>query len=491
LYPQHFNARRVDKLQYVINYKTDSSDISLEIGSFRDNSGPRMPDIVRKVLNSGRVIASWITLRWRTTALAKRDSSWDGGVQPKIVGSRIPHLLLFAWSFPPEINGGVYRPTSLAKYAVRAGWRVTVSAGPLTGQPSAAGIDLRNSLPDTVGIFRALPAPPTSYKLLPKIDGGFQNIVPIARAAVGACLRDRPTVIVASGPPFLTFISANFVAKRFRVPLVLEYRDEWSVHTPRFVTAGAFDKKWERKLLRSASAIVFVTEASRDAYLASIDELDASKCLVIPNGWDPDDFALEPASSTGNSVRNRGKLVISFVGSTGLMAKPDKFLVRFQEVLIRCPSLRERLLVRFTGPKSDESRAAFTNFQNQFPNSIELVDGVPKSEAIAEMRRAGALLLLLDSFYDTTIPGKLYEYLAAGAPILVFGDTGVAADLVRRFDAGLVIPTDDSSHLEAALLHLLEEPGTHRENPERIAWLADHSRSAQAARMLRVLSEVR
>jgi hypothetical protein len=55
----------------------------------------------------------------------------------------------------------------------------------------------------------------------------------------------------------------------------------------------------------------------------------------------------------------------------------------------------------------------------------------------------------------------------------------------------LVIPADDSSRLEAALLRLLEEPRTHRENPERIAWLADHSRSAQAARMLRVLSEVR
>jgi glycosyltransferase involved in cell wall biosynthesis len=450
-----------------------------------------MLDIVRKALNSGRVLASWINLRLSTIAPSKRNFGGNGGVRPNIVDGDAPHLLLFAWSFPPEINGGVYRPVSLAKYAVRAGWRVTVATGPLTGAPSAAGLDLLNSLPATVRIFRALPAAPTSYKLLPKVDGGFQNIIPIAEAAAAACQHDPPTAILASGPPFVTFISANFVSIRFRVPLVLEYRDEWSVHTPAFVTAGAFDKKWERKLLRSASAVVFVTEASRNAYLASIDGLDGSKCLVVPNGWDPEDFVVEPVSSATGSVDNHSKLVISFVGSIGWLAKPETFLARFQEVLVRCPSLRERLIVRFTGPKSDEFRGAFTSFQNQFPNSIELVDGVPKTEAVAEMRGAGALLLLLDSFYDTTIPGKLYEYLAAGAPILVFSDTGLAGDLVRRLGAGLVVPTHDSFLLEAAFLRLLQEPRSQWQSLDRTAWLETHSRSALATRMLKVLSEAR
>jgi glycosyltransferase involved in cell wall biosynthesis len=449
-----------------------------------------MLDIFRKALNSGRVLASWTNLRLGTIASSKRSFAGNGGVRPKIVGSEAPHLLLFAWSFPPEINGGVYRPVSLAKYAARAGWRVTVATGPLTGAPTAAGLDLLNSLPATVGIFRALPAAPTSYKLLPKVDGGFQNIIPIAEAAAAACQHDPPTAILASGPPFVTFISASFVASQFRVPLVLEYRDEWSVHTPGFVTAGAFDKKWERKLLRSASAVVFVTEASRNAYLASIDGLDGGKCLVVPNGWDPEDFVVEPVSSATSSAENHSKLVISFVGSIGWLAKPDAFLTRFQEVLVRSPSLRERLIVRFTGPKSDEFRGAFTSFQNRFPNSIELVDGVPKSEAIAEMRRAGALLLLLDSFYDTTIPGKLYEYLAAGAPILVFSDTGLAGDIVRRLGAGLVVPTHDSFLLEAAFLRFLQEPRSQWQSLDRTSWLEAHSRSALATRMLKVLSDV-
>ena len=449
-----------------------------------------MPDTVKKALNSVRAFASWINLRLATIALDKQYSFAGGGATSNSVGGNTPHLLLIAWSFPPEINGGVYRPVALAKYAVRAGWKVTVTSGPLKSPQSEAGIELLNSLPSTVGIFRALPAPPTSYKLLPKVDGEFPNIVPVAQAAVAACHHNPPTVVLASGPPFLTFISANFVAKQFRVPLVLDYRDEWSVHTPHFVSVSAFDKKWERKLLKSASAVVFVNESIRDFYLAAINGLDAGKCQVVPNGWDPEDFAEQPVPSTGNPMEKRGKFVLAFVGTMGWSYDPRAFLARFQEVLVRCPSLRERLLLRFVGPKLDEFRGAFSSFRNQFPDSIELVEGVPKSAAVAEMRRAGALLLLLASFCDTVIPTKLYDYLAAGAPILVFGDTLLAADLVRRLAAGLVVPTDDSSALESALFHLLKEPRAHWQTPDRTAWLEEHTRGAQATRMLKILSEV-
>ena len=185
-----------------------------------------------------------------------------------------------------------------------------------------------------------------------------------------------------------------------------------------------FDKKWERKLLRSASAVVFVTEASRNAYLASIDGLDGSKCLVVPNGWDPDDFAVEPVSSTRNPVANRGKLLISFVGSTGWMADPDAFLARFQEVLVRCPSLRERLIYDSLGQNRTNfvvhSQVSRINSRIRSSSST----GFPN---LPPLRRCVELVHCSFCWIRSTTrryPGKLYEYLAAGAPILVFGDTG-------------------------------------------------------------------
>ena len=48
--------------------------------------------------------------------------------------------------------------------------------------------------------------------------------------------------------------------------------------------------------------------------------------------------------------------------------------------------------------------------------------------------------------------GKIYEYLAAERPILAaVPPKGVAADLVRRADAGVVVPPDDVEALRTAI----------------------------------------
>jgi hypothetical protein len=136
-----------------------------------------MLEIITKAANSGRIFGSWMKLRLGENALNERDLYAGTDVKPNNLNGCSPHLLLFAWSFPPDVNAGVYRPASFAKYAVRAGWRVTVVCSPVQSLESAAGMELVKSLPVGVEVFRALPAPPTSYRLLPKVDGGFPGIV--------------------------------------------------------------------------------------------------------------------------------------------------------------------------------------------------------------------------------------------------------------------------------------------------------------------------
>ena len=50
------------------------------------------------------------------------------------------------------------------------------------------------------------------------------------------------------------------------------------------------------------------------------------------------------------------------------------------------------------------------------------------------------------------VSGKVYEYLAAGRPILAaVPPGGVAADLIRRTGSGEVVDGDDRAQLEIAL----------------------------------------
>ena len=64
-------------------------------------------------------------------------------------------------------------------------------------------------------------------------------------------------------------------------------------------------------------------------------------------------------------------------------------------------------------------------------------------------------------------PLKLYEYLAAGRPILVLGDQTEAARIVSEAGAGFAAPAGDPEAIASALRRLVTEPPAPTE-PERI-----------------------
>jgi glycosyltransferase involved in cell wall biosynthesis len=90
---------------------------------------------------------------------------------------------------------------------------------------------------------------------------------------------------------------------------------------------------------------------------------------------------------------------------------------------------------------------------------------------------------------EAAIPGKLYEYVASGRPILAFLDLGEAADLVREA-GGWVVAPDDEAGAATAFARLLggERPGGN--SPVRSALAAAHRRDRLAARLAALLDDL-
>jgi glycosyltransferase involved in cell wall biosynthesis len=283
--------------------------------------------------------------------------------------------------------------------------------------------------------------------------------------------------VVASGPPFQTFVAGYYLAKASRCRLVLDYRDEWTECPFDFVDAGGSDHYWEQRCLRRADMVVFVTQSQLEHHLAAFPEVPRDRCVVIANGWAPAhevdrDRAPSPAVSAG-------RVTLSFVGGLGAFAEPDEFLSTIEEVLERRPDLRRSLQLRFVGEKDTRAMDALRRFP--FQEVFELNEHLPVPDAISMMRSSAALLLLNPPSFDRTLPGKLYEYIASGRPVVVFGDGGESASLIRELGAGTIIPGRDAVALERALDDLVG--GTLDNNLGRIdAWLSTHSQSAMADR---------
>jgi len=427
------------------------------------------------LIDTAVIGASWLQLERPT--LRRQSASRTGR-----------HLALFAWALPPSSNVGVHRTLSFIQYGCRRGWRIDAfsSEPPATQRQHGEELLARVPRETTIHVVPASSREP-SYRAFPLIDGGFTNALAYAHSAIDAMANDPPDAVLASGPRFFAFVSALFVARRFGVPLVLDYRDEWTECPFEFVHKSGRDRAWERRCLRNADAVLFTTQSQLQHQLSTFPELDPQKAHVVSNGWDPDEFLPRNevrVSSTGDADST---LRIAYLGSLAGQTPPHGFLESLQQLLTKEPEWASRVRVKFIGRRGPRAEEALRTFA--FPAVLEVMDHVGKREAIEQMQEADALLVLAPPGIERYLPAKLFEYLAARRPVLVFGSRGEASSLVEELGAGVFCPSDSLAALRDAFVRLKQFDM--RKNESAIQeWLLAHRREVLADRAFEIIESL-
>lgn len=389
-------------------------------------------------------------------------------------------LVILTWEFPPQVTGGVYRPLSFARHAAASGWQVEVVCGPAASPPSEAGRYLASLLPASVPITRVAADQGPHPWPLPKIDGGTINALSLYEAAATCIAPGESGVILASGPPFANFVAGLWLARRTGWKLALDYRDEWTQTPFRFVDKAGDNPSWEKRCLERADMVIFTTPSQLAHAERHFPALARSQNTVVYNGWEPGDFAEAPPPQAPDPD---SPITLAYLGNLGAMAAPDAFLATLAAALEAKPELRSRLKVLLVGHKRPDALEALRAFP--FPDVIELVDSVPKQEACGMMQRVDGLLLLNPVGLRRYIQGKLYEYIASGTPVLVFGAGGEMGKIVDGLEAGTTVAEGDAAGLAKALEGLRARRNS---NPEqRRKWLASRERAVLAGVLYRYL----
>jgi glycosyltransferase involved in cell wall biosynthesis len=398
------------------------------------------------------------------------------------------HLVLFAHALPPSSGGGVYRPLSFMRYGCKLGWRIDAFAGEPLLKQSQHGDELLALVPReaTIHVVPASSREP-SYRFFPRVDGGFTSAVDFAHAAISTLERNPPDVVLASGPPFFAFVAGLLAARRFGVPLVLDYRDEWTECPYDFVKKDGDDRAWESRCLRAADAVLFTTESHRRHQLATFPELDARKTHLVPNGWEPDDFQQGDRSRSLDSSDATAPVHLVHAGNLSGHTPILDFLNSLDQLITERPEMEARLRVQLIGRRSqtnDKDIRAFT-----FPSVLEIVDHVGKREANRRMQGADVLLLLVNKDSERYLPGKMFDYLAARRPVLAFGSPGEASDIVERLGAGVLCTPGSGDALGSALARAQRlDMSDEKESVDE--WLQEHRRDVLASRAFDILDSV-
>lgn len=338
------------------------------------------------------------------------------------------------------------------KQAIETGKRVRGAGAPsrTPGPVGAAAAPAKNAAEPGTSIRSPLDL---AYMLCrtPDIDAGWYW--PALLRGIWAVVRDRPRVVYATGGPWTTFLVARDLARLARLPLVLDYRDPWTLN-PAVVRSGnmfeALALRLERTVVRQARLIVANTDVLRETLMQAHGAAVGAKTVVIHNSFDAADYAgLEPA--------REDVFTLSYVGAMYDAHSPEPLLQSLVRLVGERSDLRGRLCVRLVG--AGAPRVAARVRELGLEGVVQVGEAVAHAEAVRLQRAAHVLVLLLTvpSDHSTFVPSKLFEYIAANRPILAVTRGGALERLLRgRALTPWIYRPEDPLGIAQGLVNLFE-----------------------------------
>ena len=390
-------------------------------------------------------------------------------------------VLIIAYHFPPRATVASLRPLGLAKYLPEFGWQAVILTAALPGRPDPQFEVVQTQRRDSLALrwgrrlFRLDPEQ-TLMAQIAQLKNKLhirseRSPLDVLLAAVGEVTaypdpqkgwrayavqaggdilcQGSIKAIISSSPPVTGHVIASRLKERWGIPWVADFHDLWTqnYYYPYSPLRRNIERRLELKTLASADALVTVSAPAA----GDLGSLHSQKPVhTIPNGFDPAEANTNPGSLTGN-------FTITYTGNLypGKQT-PEPLFAALRDLITDGSMDAGDIEVRFYGPRAGwvdrlAERYGLTDAVRQF--------GMVAREAALNRQRESQLLLLLkwnDPGQRGMYSAKVFEYLAAGRPVLAVGGfPDVADELLAETGSGVWGQT--AADVKPLLLRLYRE----------------------------------
>ena len=300
-------------------------------------------------------------------------------------------------------------------------------------------------------------------------------------------LKEEPVdCIITTGPPHSMHLIGKDLHRKTGIPWMADFRDPWTgfyyfKHLKMLPFTVKRHKRAEQAVVSEADIVTVVSPQMRREFLP----LNPKKVEVIPNGYDESDFAVE-------AKRFDGKFTITHTGLFTRDANPDRLWQALAEIVAENEAFAQALNIVLVG-QTDNAIKRSVEEAGLLP-FCRFVPYVPHLEAVAYQKGANLLLLTLKKEPESKgiITGKLFEYLAAGKPILAIGPVeGDLSEILTECNGGTMHEFEDFEGIKRTILLYFRSFGCDKEwEDSRPQAIAAYSRQNLCGRVSESLNQL-
>lgn len=403
-------------------------------------------------------------------------------------------VLLISYLFSPSAEMGAQACTQIARYLPRHGWMpVVLTVGERhaerLGPPADAGLEspvVRTGvIPHPLSIYRCLRSWAgrgageagdgerllrrigahsglrrwiLSLLTMPDISTGW--ILPAVVTGLRLIRRNRIEHLFSSGPPWTSHLVGLILAHLSGLPWSAHFRDPWIFPVSEMarlkpVSTLSFwlERALERMVVRRADAVVCVTDEHPQVLARAHGHTSARKFVTIPNGFDDAEWeSLAGDGERDDTLDDEDAFIVTYAGTLYNRRTPAP-LFRALKVLIDAGEIdRTSIRVDLLGwcDVAEGYRVSQLAAECGLDGRVRLAGPLPRKATLRRMTRSDLLLLLAEGLVSQ-VPGKTYEYLRAGRPILAIAPEGAVSRLLNRTGGAWVVDPADQEGLTKAL----------------------------------------
>ncbi len=434
---------------------------------------------------------------------------------------KMKKVLIITYYWPPCGGIGVLRCLKFAKYLRQYGWEPVIFTAEDAHYPS---IDVTNEkdIPEGITVLhQKIWEPYHIYKFITgqKKDANVNNVfyatekkpgtlhklsvwirsnffIPDARS-----LWIKPSVaflqkyleenhvdaILSNGPPHSNTRIATLIKKKTGIPWLADFQDPWSqVDYFSMLDLTSWGRKkhlrMEQEVFKHADAITIVS----NTWKKDLESIGAKNVKVLPWGFDADDFKEidfipDPDFS------------ITHIGILGSDRNPIELWEAIHVLGKEEPGLKDKLKINLVGLVDTGIKEDITKLG--LDKNVTFSGSVDRKKALSFAANSKVLLLVLNRQENAAgrIPGKFFEYLAAGRPILAIGPAqSDVAEILAKTQSGYYCNFDDVAATKSALqalYHQFLQNTLSATSPDAIQTYANEKITGQLVDILNVISK--